>query len=57
MCKIAMTQRRHAELNPQALLRTPMSREDYFNSRIIGDGIRLLDCVMPCDGALSGGRH
>src|SRR4051794_3810453 len=53
MCKIAMTQRRHAELNPQALLRTPMSREDYFNSRMIGDGIRLLDCVMPCDGALA----
>ena len=53
MCKIAMTQRRHAELNPKALLRTPMTREDYFNSRMIGDGIRLLDCVMPADGSLA----
>ena len=52
MCKIAMTQRRHAELNPLALLRTPMTRADYFNSKIIGEGIRLLDCVMHCDGAL-----
>jgi acetyl-CoA acetyltransferase len=52
MCKIAMTQRRHAQLNPQALLRAPMTREDYYNSKIIGDGIRLLDCVMHCDGAL-----
>jgi acetyl-CoA acetyltransferase len=53
MCKIAMTQRRHAQLNPKALLRQPMSREDYFNSRMIGDGIRLLDCVMPADGGLA----
>ena len=52
MCKIAMTQRRHAELNPLALLRTPMTREDYYASKIIGEGIRLLDCVMHCDGAL-----
>jgi acetyl-CoA acetyltransferase len=52
MCKIAMTQRRHAELNPQALLRSPMTRDDYYASKIIGEGIRLLDCVMHCDGAL-----
>jgi acetyl-CoA acetyltransferase len=52
MCKIAMTQRHHAQLNPKALLRAPMSREDYFGSKMIGDGIRLLDCVMHCDGAL-----
>jgi acetyl-CoA acetyltransferase len=52
MCRIAMTQRRHAELNPQALLRSPMTREDYYASKIIGEGIRLLDCVMHCDGAL-----
>jgi acetyl-CoA acetyltransferase len=53
MCKIAMTQRRHAELNPLALLRTPMTREDYYASKIIGEGIRLLDCVMHCDGGLA----
>lgn len=49
--KIAVAQRENARLNPQALLRDPMSLEDYLNSRMISDPIRLLDCVMPCSGA------
>mgnify|MGYP003693880947 CR=1 FL=1 len=28
-----------------------MSYQDYFNSRMISDPIRLFDCVMPCSGA------
>jgi len=38
-------------LNPQALLREPMTIDDYLNSRMISEPIRLLDCVMPCSGA------
>ncbi|MFQ5802596.1 MAG: thiolase family protein [Candidatus Methylomirabilales bacterium] len=49
--KIAVSQRANARLNPQALLRDPMSIEDYLNSRMISDPIRLFDCVMPCSGA------
>lgn len=49
--KIAVAQRENARLNPQALLRDPMTLEDYLNSRIISDPIRLYDCVMPCSGA------
>ncbi|MBI2541001.1 MAG: thiolase family protein [Deltaproteobacteria bacterium] len=49
--KIAVTQRENARLNPQALLRDPMSLGDYLNSRMISDPIRLFDCVMPCSGA------
>lgn len=49
--KIAVSQRENARLNPQALLRDPMSMEDYLNSRMISDPIRLFDCVMPCSGA------
>ncbi|MBI2348258.1 MAG: thiolase family protein [Deltaproteobacteria bacterium] len=49
--KIAVTQRENARLNPQALLREPMSLGDYLNSRMISDPIRLFDCVMPCSGA------
>ncbi len=49
--KIAVTQRENARLNPQALLRDPMSLEDYLKSRMISDPIRLFDCVMPCSGA------
>ncbi len=28
-----------------------MSMQDYLNSRMISDPIRLFDCVMPCSGA------
>ena len=49
--KIAVTQRENARLNPQALLRDPMSLEDYLKSRMISEPIRLFDCVMPCSGA------
>jgi acetyl-CoA acetyltransferase len=49
--KIAVAQRENARLNPQALLRDPMTIEDYLNSRMISDPIRLLDCVMICSGA------
>ncbi|HEV8342494.1 MAG TPA: thiolase family protein [Candidatus Binatia bacterium] len=49
--KIAVAQRANARENPQALLRDPMSMEDYLKSRMISDPIRLFDCVMPCSGA------
>ncbi len=49
--KIAMAQRENALSNPQALFREPMSFQDYLNSRMISDPIRLFDCVMPCSGA------
>lgn len=49
--KIAVAQRENARLNAQALLRDPMSLEDYLKSRMISDPIRLFDCVMPCSGA------
>lgn len=49
--KIAVAQRENAGLNPQALLREPMSLDGYLNSRMISDPIRLFDCVMPCSGA------
>jgi acetyl-CoA acetyltransferase len=50
--KLAVTQRQHALLNDNACekLRKPISIEDYLDSRMIADPIRLLDCVMPCDG-------
>ena len=50
--KLAVTQRNHALLNDNACekLRKPITVEDYLNSRMIADPIRLLDCVMVCDG-------
>jgi acetyl-CoA acetyltransferase len=49
--KIAVTQRQHAQRNPNALLRGDLSLEDYLGSRLIADPIRLFDCVMPCSGS------
>jgi acetyl-CoA acetyltransferase len=48
--KLAVTQRRNARRNPNALLRSPMTLDDYLNSRMIADPIRLYDCVLPCSG-------
>jgi acetyl-CoA acetyltransferase len=48
--KIAITQRSHAALNNNALLRSPMTMDDYLNARVICDPIRLYDCVLPCGG-------
>jgi acetyl-CoA acetyltransferase len=50
--KIAQVQREHAVRNDNALpkLRTPLSMQDYLQSRVIADPLRLLDSVMFCDG-------
>ncbi len=53
LAKLAVTQRAHALLNPNACekLRKPLTEAEYLASRMISDPIRLLDCVMSCDGA------
>lgn len=51
LAKLAVTQRTNAQLNPNALLRSPMSEDDYLTARLIADPIRLYDCVLPCTGA------
>ncbi|HKR17615.1 thiolase family protein [Rhizorhapis sp.] len=53
LAKLAVTQRNHALMNDNACekLRKPITVEDYMNSRMIAEPIRLLDCVMVCDGA------
>ncbi|HEY7218645.1 MAG TPA: thiolase family protein [Candidatus Binatia bacterium] len=48
--KIAVAGRYHASLNPLAYLRKPITIEDYKQSRLIADPVRLLDCVMPANG-------
>lgn len=48
--KLSITQRKNAQLNENALLRSSLSLEDYLNARVIADPIHLYDCVMPCSG-------
>ncbi len=53
LAKLAVTQRNHALENDTACdkLQKPITEEDYFASPMISDPIRMLDCVMVCDGA------
>jgi acetyl-CoA acetyltransferase len=45
----AVNQRYHASMNDDALLRDPITVEDYLNSRFISKPVRLFDCDYPCD--------
>ncbi|MBN9463233.1 MAG: thiolase family protein [Burkholderiales bacterium] len=53
LAKLAVTQRKHALLNPNACdkLQVPLSEQDYLASRFVSDPVRILDSVMVCDGA------
>jgi acetyl-CoA acetyltransferase len=50
LAKIAMVQRAHALLNPNAWFKQPMSMDDYMSSKMVSDPLRLLDSVMFLDG-------
>lgn len=53
LAKLAITQRNHALLNPNACdkLRVPLTEEQYLASKYVAEPIRVLDSVMVCDGA------
>ena len=51
LAQVAMTARRHAGNNPQAVYRSPMSLDDYFGARMISSPLCLYDCDVPVDGA------
>jgi len=48
---VAVACRKHASLNPSAMLREPITIEDHQSSRWIVEPLRLLDCSQPSDGA------
>ncbi|WP_246398638.1 thiolase family protein [Mycobacterium vicinigordonae] len=48
---LAITLRANAKLNPKAVLRDPMSVDDYLNARMISDPLCLFDCDIPIDGS------
>ncbi len=49
--KLCVAQRTNALSNPLALMKKPLSFEQYVNARAISDPVHLFDCVMPCAGA------
>lgn len=48
---VAVSGRRHAALNPNAIYRQPITIEDYLASRVISTPLRLYDCDTHIDGA------
>lgn len=49
--RIAVDQRSNALKNPNALMKKPLSLDEYMTAKAISDPIHLFDCVMPCAGA------
>ncbi|MEO1818392.1 MULTISPECIES: thiolase family protein [Pseudomonas] len=51
LAQIALTCRKHAQLNPKAVYRSPMSMDDYMQSRMISSPLRMFDCDVHCDAS------
>jgi acetyl-CoA acetyltransferase len=53
LAQIALNGRRHAMLNPNAMMRDPLTLDDYLSSRMISTPLCLFDCDMPADGSVA----
>jgi acetyl-CoA acetyltransferase len=54
MVTLALTQRQHTQHNPHAFFYgTPLTREDYFNARMVAYPFCLYDCDIPVQGAVA----
>jgi acetyl-CoA acetyltransferase len=51
LAAVPIALRRHALLNPHALMKKPLTLEDHQSSRMIVDPLRLFDCSLVTDGA------
>ena len=49
--KLCVAQRANALRNPHALMKKPLTLEEYLASKPIAEPFHLFDCVMPCAGA------
>jgi acetyl-CoA acetyltransferase len=50
LAEVAVATRRHAERNPRALKRAPLTIAEHQASRLIADPFRLFDCCQENDG-------
>ncbi len=51
LAQIALTCRRNAALNPKAVMRAPMTMDDYMASKMISTPLRMFDCDVHCDAS------
>src|SRR5688572_23517727 len=53
MVTLAITQRNHGLKNPHSYFKVPLTREDYFDSRMVAYPFCLYDCDIPVQGAVA----
>jgi acetyl-CoA acetyltransferase len=51
--RVAITQRNYAQLSPRAMMRKPLTMDDYLSSRWIVEPLRLFDCCLETDAAVA----
>jgi len=49
--KLCVAQRQNALAVPFAMMKKPLTLDEYMSARPISDPLHLFDCVMPCAGA------
>ncbi len=49
--RLCIAQRENALPVPHAMMKRPLTMEQYLEARVIAEPLRLFDCVMPCAGA------
>jgi acetyl-CoA acetyltransferase len=50
---VALTQRAYAQRNPRAMMRVPITMEDYLASPWVAEPLRRLDCCLESDAAVA----
>jgi len=53
LCAVALSGRSWATGNPHAVMRDPLTREEYFAARMVAEPLRVLDCARPVNGAVA----
>ena len=51
LASLAIIQREHALLNGRGVMTKPLTLEDYYQSRMVSDPLRVPDCCVIADGA------